>query len=381
MRRAELAGRQLTLTFKGINYAAEVWVNGEPARQHPRRLHPRRVRCHRARCSPASATSIAVRVSPPPHPGIPHEESIAAGPGENGGWVALDGPTFAASEGWDWIPGIRDRNTGIWQDVELRATGRVRLLDPQVDHAAAAAAEPTAPTSSITVPVESSHAAPVDVTVDRAVRRRDAAARRRPVAPGESEVRFTPAEFPQLNVTQSAPVVAERLRRAASSTTSTLAVSERGTAFRHEARCASASATSPTSSRCSTATAACAASKSTSPAAARAASGSSTSATRRSRRPRTAGPHRSRKAGETSPAVRELDDSLDYPHLTLRVNGVRILARGGNWGMDDSRKRIQRERLEPYFRLQQAANLNIIRNWMGTNTEDVVLRPRATNTA
>jgi hypothetical protein len=77
------------------------------------------------------------------------------------------------------------------------------------------------------------------------------------------------------------------------------------------------------------------------------------------------------KAGETSPAVRELDDPLELPHLTLRVNGVRILARGGNWGMDDSRKRIQRERLEPYFRLQKDANLNIVRNWMGNNDEDV----------
>ena len=77
------------------------------------------------------------------------------------------------------------------------------------------------------------------------------------------------------------------------------------------------------------------------------------------------------KAGETSPAVREIEDPLQLPHLTLRVNGVRILARGGNWGMDDSRKRIQRERLEPYFRLQKDANLNIVRNWMGNNNEDV----------
>jgi hypothetical protein len=39
--------------------------------------------------------------------------------------------------------------------------------------------------------------------------------------------------------------------------------------------------------------------------------------------------------------------------------------------MDDSRKRISRTRLEPYFRLHRAANLNIIRNWLGQNTEDV----------
>ena len=82
---------------------------------------------------------IAVRVSPPPHPGIPHEESIAAGPGENGGWVALDGPTFAASEGWDWIPGIRDRNTGIWQDVELHGIRPRAVARPAGHHAPAAA--------------------------------------------------------------------------------------------------------------------------------------------------------------------------------------------------------------------------------------------------
>jgi hypothetical protein len=39
--------------------------------------------------------------------------------------------------------------------------------------------------------------------------------------------------------------------------------------------------------------------------------------------------------------------------------------------MDDSRKRVSRARLEPYFRLHKAANLNIIRNWVGQNTEDV----------
>ena len=39
--------------------------------------------------------------------------------------------------------------------------------------------------------------------------------------------------------------------------------------------------------------------------------------------------------------------------------------------MDDWRKRVSRERLEPYFRLHREAHLNIIRNWVGQNTEDV----------
>jgi hypothetical protein len=38
--------------------------------------------------------------------------------------------------------------------------------------------------------------------------------------------------------------------------------------------------------------------------------------------------------------------------------------------MDDSRKRVSIERLEPYFRLHRDAHVNIIRNWMGQNTEE-----------
>ncbi len=73
--------------------------------------------------------TLAVRISPPPHPGIPQEQSIKGGPGENGGIMVLDGPTFAATEGWDWIPGVRDRNSGIWQDVTLTASGAVRAWE------------------------------------------------------------------------------------------------------------------------------------------------------------------------------------------------------------------------------------------------------------
>ena len=55
----------------------------------------------------------------------------------------------------------------------------------------------------------------------------------------------------------------------------------------------------------------------------------------------------------------------------VKVNGVRIACRGGDWGMDDSRKRVSRNHLEPFFRLHREANLNIIRNWVGQNTEEV----------
>jgi len=361
-----LDGKQLTLTFNGINYAAEVWINGSRLGDI-RGAFIRGVFDVTGRVTQAKPTVIAVRVSPPPHPGIPHEESIAAGPGENGGWVALDGPTFAASEGWDWIPGIRDRNTGIWQNVTLSATGRVRLLDPHVVTLLPLPRTDSADVS-ITVPVDSSHVAPVDVTVT--VKFEGVSlTKTTPVSPGRTDIRFTSADFPQLKVANprlwwpngyGAPELYHL----------DLAVSDRGRpsdtkslrfGIRHVSYDFSLFDGDGRLRRVEV------------DVAAGTARGERLIDNRHEYIKKAPGGWAASltKAGETSPAVRALPESGVSPHLTLRVNGVPILARGGNWGMDDSRKRIQRERLEPYFRLQKAANLNIVRNWMGNNDEDV----------
>ena len=75
-------------------------------------------------------------IAPPPHPGDPWEKTIANQRGPNGGGpngpLGQDGPTFVASIGWDWVPGIRDRQIGIWQRVTLSATGPVMLQNPYV---------------------------------------------------------------------------------------------------------------------------------------------------------------------------------------------------------------------------------------------------------
>lgn len=38
---------------------------------------------------------------------------------------------------------------------------------------------------------------------------------------------------------------------------------------------------------------------------------------------------------EISPAVRLLEADLVSPDMIIKVNGVPIAVRGGNWGMDD----------------------------------------------
>ncbi len=73
---------------------------------------------------------------------------------------------------------------------------------------------------------------------------------------------------------------------------------------------------------------------------------------------------------EDSPSIRPVEGGWPGTDLVIKVNGVRIAARGGNWGMDDSRKRVSMEHLEPYFRLHRDAHVNMIRDWMGQDTEE-----------
>ena len=190
-------GRHLTLTFEGVNDAAEVWLNGH-------KLGSFMGAFRRGNFDVTSllihntANAIAVRVSPPPHPGLAQEESITAGPGENGGIQMLDGPTFGATEGWDWIPSIRDRNTGIWQNVTLTASGSVDVGDlnvittlPKADRSEADVEVEAPLVNTSGSSVEGDLNASFDnVTITKHVQ----------LQPGETVVRLKPEEFEQLKV-------------------------------------------------------------------------------------------------------------------------------------------------------------------------------------
>ena len=358
-------GRHQQLIFKGINYAAEIWLNGEKLGD----LKGAFIRGQfdvTGKLRPG-ANAIAVKVSPPPHPGIAHEESLTAGVGENGGMQALDGPTFIASEGWDWIPSVRDRNTGLWQDVVLRSTGDVRIGDSHVVTTLPKADNSQADVE-ITVPVENLTGAPVQTTV-RAAFDNVAVERTITVAPGKSEVVFKPADFPQLSVKNpklwwpngygAQTLYGLRLLASVGGKVSDQKDSRIG--LRQMTYELSLMDSHGELRRVEV----------------------DYSKARQLGQDVTDGSHDGvRKVdggwaasltpeGETSPAVRDIPDTGLTPYLVIKVNGVKIAARGGNWGTDDWRKRVSRERLEPYFRLHHDAHLNTIRNWVGQNTEDV----------
>jgi hypothetical protein len=354
----QAAGRKLTLVFNGINYASEIWLNGV----HVGETHGAFTRGQFDIVPAAGENVVAVRVSPPPHPGIPHEQSIKAGVGENGGQLAIDGPTFVATEGWDWIPGIRDRNTGIWQPVELQAHGDVRILDPQV-----ITDLPLPRTDSadvyIKVPVENNGRTPIDVTV-RAEFDGHKLEQTVTAFPGITKIGFAPVRvadpklwWPNGYGDQALhDLHVEIVAGGRASDTRTVRFGIREVSYDLSLFDAKG-------------------------------------ALRRVNVQTTDGGLKGEKLidvthfgikqsprgwaesltpeGEKSPGVTDLgpEDTLPEPHLAIRVNGVKIAARGGSWGMDDAMKRVGRERLEPYFRLEKEAHMNIVRNWMGNNTE------------
>ena len=68
------------------------------------------------------------RLGDPPYEMVSNQ-SLAGGPSGNGGNLGVDNPTFHAAIGWDWMPTIRGRDTGIYNDVYLSYSGDVRLDD------------------------------------------------------------------------------------------------------------------------------------------------------------------------------------------------------------------------------------------------------------
>lgn len=124
------AGRKVWLNLDGINWKAEVYLNGS----HLGRVEGafRRARYDVTNMvRPGAKNAIAIRVEKLAHPGSVKEKTYES-PDKNGGVPGADNPTYHAAIGWDWIPTIRGRETGVWNDVYLTTTGPVTLEDPFV---------------------------------------------------------------------------------------------------------------------------------------------------------------------------------------------------------------------------------------------------------
>ena len=297
------AGKHVWLTFHGINYIADVWVNGHEVGTI-KGAFARGIFDVTANVTVGAPNVLAVHIFPQPHPGAMHQKTIATGVGPNGGVSAKDGPTFLCAIGWDWIPTIHDRDSGIWQDVTLSASGPVVVQNPYV-------------TSELPLPRTDSADLTVQATVSNVTDSAQSGVLAGDVgsihfqqdlslAPHEERtVTFSPATAPVLHLRHPrlwwpngyGPQNLYRLRL---TFTADGAVSD---------------------------------------------------------------------TREVIFGVRQITYSLPgSDNLALSVNGVPVVARGGDWGMDEAMKRIPAKRMDAMIRMHQLANYTIIRNWVGQST-------------
>ena len=119
-------GRNVWLNFRGINYKAEIFLNGKRIN---RNTHEGMFLRKTFNITPYLRTDapnvLAVLVYPPTHAGNPNG-------GQGGDGQIARNNTMQYTPGWDWIQPVRDRNTGIWDEVSITTTGPVCLSFPYV---------------------------------------------------------------------------------------------------------------------------------------------------------------------------------------------------------------------------------------------------------
>jgi len=293
------------LNFDGINYSAVIWVNGTQVGTMRGAFIRGNFDISRL-VTPGKKAVVAVEVSPQPHPGVPHEHTLRAGMGPNGGESAIDGPTFLCTIGWDWLPAIRDRDTGIWQNVTLSASGPVLIKDPLV-------------TTDLPLPRTDSSDVAVQATLENTTDESQKGilegtieniqfSQPVEVAPHDKkQITFDPKTTPALHILNP------RLWWPNGYGPQNLYHLHLDFRMAHDL--------SDTNDF----------------------------------------DFGVRKISYSVPGT---------DTLTISVNGVPVFIRGGDWGLDEALKRIPRDRLETEIRLHQLANLNLIRNWVGQSTSE-----------
>ena len=169
----EYKGKTVWLHLDGINYRADVWLNGRQVADAKSVVGMFR----RFRFDVSSfvvedgPNAVAVRIHPLDFPGDPMHEQLGGPPGSygpNGGdGDILRNVTQYCSIGWDWIAAARDRNMGLWQHVWLEATGPVAVRDPA---AMTDVRLPGAAEAAVTVRCQLDNPSPTERSVDLSVR-------------------------------------------------------------------------------------------------------------------------------------------------------------------------------------------------------------------
>jgi len=118
--------QQVWLKFRGINYSANVFLNGKRVNSDTHRgMFLREKYLITPMLIENGTNKLAVLVEPPDPVGH-------ANGGQGGDGTIARSVTMQYTAGWDWVCPIRDRNTGIWDQVSLEITGPIDIRNPFV---------------------------------------------------------------------------------------------------------------------------------------------------------------------------------------------------------------------------------------------------------
>jgi exo-1,4-beta-D-glucosaminidase len=130
------SGKVIWLNLDGINYRADVWINGKLVADSTELVGMfKRFRLNITEyINPGKTNIVAIAIHQLDFPGDPVSEQLGSLKGDfgpnSGDGETLRNVTQYTTAGWDWIPAVRDRNIGIWQHVSISATGPVVVADP-----------------------------------------------------------------------------------------------------------------------------------------------------------------------------------------------------------------------------------------------------------
>lgn len=301
---ADFKKERLFLNFDGINWKADIYVNGIVTG----RIDGAFIRGKfdvTDLIIPGQKNAIAVLIRKNDNIGI-IKEKTALSADKNGGVLGADNPTYHATIGWDWIPTIRGRDIGIWNDVYISTTGDVTIADPFI--------RPVLP-----LPDTTKADLDVEVTLQN---------HRPQKTSGILTLKFGETT---LNKKIELEAAEKRIIRLDPSTDSQLRIENPklwwpkgyGRPYLYDVEI-----------------------KFTTP----------------------DGKVSDRTAFRTG--IREMKFTEDYQILNLYINGRRFVGRGGNWGFPESNLEYRRREYDAAVAYHADMNFTMIRNWVGQTGDD-----------
>lgn len=123
---SDWSGKNVWLNFRGINYRADIFLNGKRMNRVTHEgMFLRKSFNITDYLRNDTLNILAIIVYPPTYPGNPNG-------GQGGDGMIARNNTMQYTPGWDWIQPVRDRNTGIWDEVSITSTGDVKVCHPYV---------------------------------------------------------------------------------------------------------------------------------------------------------------------------------------------------------------------------------------------------------